>query len=115
MPVTFAPGDGAPVGVSPTIYTGSTTWNKPAGVTHVYVECSGSGGSGGNGATGATSGGGGGGGGAAVNSGYFRASDLTSSVSVTVAGTTTTANTTAGTSGTNGGVSSFGSYLQAFG
>ena len=69
-------------------FTASGTWTKPSGATFVMVELWGGGGGGGSGRRGATSttrSGGSGGGGGAYMSKRFKASDLTATVSVTVA------------------------------
>lgn len=91
------------------VFTGNGTWTKPAnvlGTELVMVEEWGAGGGGGtSGAASGTSGGGGGGGGACII-GYYRASDLTSTVTVTV-GT--------GAAATVGGNTTFGTFLTAYG
>ena len=88
-------------------FTSSGTWTKPTGANFVYVEAIGGGGSGGCDNTLGASGGGGG----LFVSGIFRASDLTSTVSVTVGAGG--AARTAGNSGLAGAASTFGSYLSA--
>jgi hypothetical protein len=88
-------------------FTSSGTWNKPSGATWVYVEAIGGGGSGGAGSSSSSGGGGGG-----FNSKVFRASDLSSPVTVTIGAggaSVTVAN------GLGGGDSSFGSSLIAHG
>lgn len=90
------------------LFTATGTWTKPTNLSGnelVFVEAWGAGGGGGNAGTGGTNGAGGGGGGAFL-SGYFRASDLGSTVSVTV-GT--------GAVATIGGNTSFGSLMTAYG
>lgn len=91
------------------VFTGSGTWTKPTnilGTEMVVVEAWGAGGGGGSsGATGSPGGGGGGGGGACII-GYFRTSDLTSTVTVTV-GT--------GAASSVGGNTTFGTFLTAYG
>lgn len=103
------------------IFTSSGTWTKPAGAKFVRVVAVGAGGGGGGG-RGDTAGnrrqGGTGGGGGAIVEKIFRASDLSSTVSITVSTAPaggaggSTAN---GSVGTNGGNSSFGTYLIAYG
>lgn len=107
-------------------FTSSGTWTKPVSAKFVMVECWGGGGGGASGArhvSGGTRprvGGGGGGGGGAQRSFVFKASDLPSSVSVTIGaggagGAAVTANSTESNQGTDGGNSSFGSFLTAYG
>ncbi|MCW5687101.1 MAG: hypothetical protein KIT76_01000 [Pseudolabrys sp.] len=94
-------------------FTATGTWNKPAGLTGnevVMVMAWGAGGAGGGRSSVNNHGGAGGGGGACVL-GHFRAGDLGSSVAVTVAG-----QTAGGTgNGANGGNTTFGSHLTAYG
>lgn len=105
------------------IFTASGTWTKPGWAGEVQTILIGGGGGGGSGRKGAAStaraggGGGAGGGGSKVS---FRASDLTSTVSVTVGaggtgGASQATNSTDGSAGTAGGNSSFGSYVYATG
>lgn len=101
---------------------GSFTWNKPANAKVVYAMCIGGGGGGGSGAkqsaTNCTGGGGGGGGGKAE--GWFDPASLSASETITVgaggagAAAISAANTN-GATGTNGGFSSFGTRVRAFG
>lgn len=106
------------------IFTANGTWTKPTGSplwTEVIVVGSGGGGGSGERATTATTRVGGGGGGAgAVVLGSFRTSDLGATETVTVGvggtgGAAQTVNDTAGNAGTNGAVSSFGTWLTAGG
>jgi hypothetical protein len=105
------------------VFTTSGTWTKPAGVSQVRVVAIGGGGGGGSGCKGAaaTNRNGGVGG---QKGNYFdttlRASDLTSTVSVTVGsggtgGGSQTTNTTSGNAGAAGGNTTFGSYLTSYG
>jgi len=104
-------------------FTSSGTWTKPAGISTVYVEVVGGGGGGGSGARYATTSsrfGGGAGGTGVTMFKHLRASDITSTVSVTIGaggggGAAITADTTNGNNGSPGGDSSFGSYLVALG
>lgn len=112
---------GGVTGASVTNFSTSGTWTKPAGVTTVTVELWAGGGGGGSGRKGDVnaSGGGGGGGGAYVTK-TFPASDISSTVSITIgaggsgAAAQTSANTL-GITGTTGSSSTFGSYLTAYG
>ncbi len=104
-----------------TFTSGTTNWTKPTGAKAVRVECVGGGGGGGGGVGGAAGSariGGGGGGGGGTNSAIFNATDLASTVSVTVgAGGNGGGGGTsgAGSAGSAGGNSTFGSYLTCFG
>jgi len=111
-------GDGAALSTPKvTVFLAGATWTKDAAANQVEVEIWGGGGAGGNGAVAAagtaTSGGGGGGGGG-KRRGRFRAADLPSSLAVTVgaAGARGTGN---GAAGGQGGTTSFGTLLRAFG
>lgn len=109
-------------------FTGNGTWTKPAGAKSVKVIVKGGGGSGASGDARAFTtnnnvlGGGGGGGGAFIE-GSFEASELPSTIAVTVGaqvagGTAVVSSGTgnvAGNDGTDGNLSSFGSYLVANG
>lgn len=104
-------------------FSSSGTWTKPTGAQFVMVEVWGAGGGGASGtrdAAGTDRNGGAGGGGGSYNYRLFKASDLASSVSITVGaggtgGAAVTTNSTAGNSGTNGGTSSFGTLVYAYG
>lgn len=104
-------------------FTTSGSYTVPAGAVTVQVTGlapGGGGGSGRKGAAGTVRCGGGGGGGGALVTHTFRASDLTSPVTVTVGaggtgGASVTANDTSGNAGGAGGTHSFGTYLRAIG
>ena len=100
-------------GIDVQTYTmaGSSSWTKPSGVSTVMVILCGAGGGGGGGSTSLNSGSGGGGG--AHVERFFLASDLTSTVTVTVG--TGGSGGPAGSSGGFGSASSFGSYAYAGG
>lgn len=96
--------------------TTTGTWTKPSLVnasSTIFVECWGGGG-GSGGTTGGGVGRSGGGGGGGYSTRVFKASDLTSTVTVTIG-----SGGTGGSSGTNngnsGGNTTFGSYLTAYG
>lgn len=96
--------------------TTSGTWTKPSLVnasSTVFVECWGGGGGGGGG-TGGSTGRAGGGGGGGYFSRTFKASDLTSTVSITI-GTGGTGGSIGTNNGQAGGNTTFGSYLTAYG
>ncbi|MEJ2886159.1 hypothetical protein [Actinomycetospora aeridis] len=103
------------------VFTSSGTWTKPAGRTMVEVIASGGGqggASGRRGAAGTVRGGGAGGPGGGRSLGRYRASDLPSTVNVTVGAggagaAAVTTDDTDGASGSLGGVSTFGAYLTA--
>ena len=105
-------------------FTSSGTWTKPSGVNNVRVVAIGGGGGGGSGikntATASFKYGGGGGFMGAYVDKILQATDLTSTVTVTVGtggtgGASVTTNTTSGNNGTAGGNSTFGTYLTAYG
>jgi hypothetical protein len=113
--------DGLPYDVQ--VFTTSGTWVEPVNATQVRVIAIGGGGGGGSGCKGAAAtsrnGGTGGGKGNYIDV-TLRASDLTSTVSVTIGsggtgGASQTTNTTPGISGVAGGNTTFGSYLTAYG
>lgn len=91
-------------------FTASGTWTKPSGATWVMVELWGGGGGGGR-TSGGQAGGGGGGG---YSQRLFRASDLSSTVAVTV-GAGGTGRTGSDGDGSDGGTTSFGAHLSATG
>jgi len=96
-------------------FTASGTWNKPSGIgadQMVMVELWGGGGAGGS-TSGGTTGAGGGGGGA-YRQHVMRAGDLPATVSVTV-GAGGLKGTAGNSNGGQGGSSSFGTYVTAYG
>ena len=90
-------------------YSSNDTWNKPTGAVKVFVQLWGGGASGAKNSGGV----GGGGGGGAYTEMWFDAADLGSSESVTV-GAGGAAKTSNG-NGNDGGNSSFGSHVTAYG
>jgi hypothetical protein len=92
-------------------FISSGTWTKPSNVNFVYVEAIGGGGSGRRDASGTIAGGGGGG---LFVSGLFRASDIGTTVTVTV-GTGGASRTGSNQDGAIGGNSTFGSHITAYG
>jgi len=106
-----------------TSFTASGTWTKREGLKRVLVTCVGAGGGGGSGRqdiAGTNRFGGGGGGGGAIVWRQIAASDLTSTVAVTVGagGTSGAAQATISTNGNNGGSggnTSFGALVVAAG
>lgn len=97
--------------------TTSGTWTKPTLVnasSTVFVECWGGGGGGGGSTGGGTHRAGGGGGGAYLSR-LFKASDLTSTVSITIGAGGTGGAAGGANNGTAGGNTTFGSYLTAYG
>jgi hypothetical protein len=103
------------------VFTSSGTWTLPPLVKHVRVLCIGGGGGGGSGRRGAAASaraGGMGGVAGNVNMGFFRASLLAATVSVTVGaggpgGAAVTADSTNGNSGSAGGASGFSTLISA--
>lgn len=98
-------------------FTGSGTWTKPtnlSGNEMVLVQVWGAGGGGGGSKAAAGNTGGGGGGGGGYSQVYFRASDLGSTVTVTI-GAAGTAGTNTPTSGGAGGDTTFGTLITGKG
>ena len=100
----------SPAGATLNEFTGSGTWTKPSGANFVLVEAWGAGGGGaggGVGASGSARRGGAGGGGGAYNYRLFKASDLAATVTVTIGA--------GGAASSDGGDTTFGSLLTAYG
>ena len=100
-----------------TVFTADGTWTRDPSAAQVEVEVWGGAGAGGNGGVanaGTASSGGGGGGGGGKRRGRFRAADLAGSVAITVgaAGPRGSGN---GATGGQGGATSFGTLLRAYG
>lgn len=91
-------------------FTASGTWTKPSGPQTCLLEAGGAGGSGGRSTTGQSTGGGGG----AYASRFLLMSSLGATETVTI-GAGGTAITTANTNGNNGGNTTIGSLLTAYG
>lgn len=112
---------GGGVAVDYQVFTSSGTWTKPAGVTAVHVAVVGAGGGGGGGkgdAAGITRYGGTGGGGGAWIPRLFKAADLSATVTVTIGaggGGGTGGSSSSGSNGTDGGTTTFGTYLASYG
>ena len=111
---------GLPPGVDVQTFTANGTWTKPTNAKLVYIEVVGGGGSGGGGSSGGATPrpGGSGGGGGSISIRNFNASDLSSTVTVTV-GVATTGGAGGvsgnGSDGSAGNQSSFGAYVKAYG
>jgi hypothetical protein len=107
-------------GASVTNFSTSGTWVKPAGITTVTVELWAGGGGGGSGRKADNNpGGGSGGGGGAYVIRTFPASDISSTVSVTIGaggagGSAQATNNTDGNVGSSGGDSTFSTYLTSY-
>lgn len=93
-------------------FTSSGTWTKPSNAERVLVQAWGGGGGGGRAATSADRGAGGGGG--AYIERWLTASDLGSTETVTI-GAAGAGATSDGTSGANGGDTTFGAHITAYG
>lgn len=104
-------------------YTSGATWTKPAGLLYLFVQALGGGGGGGSGRkydSGAQSAGGAGGGTAPLCSRLLLASQVGSTVGVTVGsggggGASVTSSNTNGNAGADGGDSSFGTLVLSKG
>lgn len=95
-------------------FSASGTWTNPAGASFVLVETWGAGGGGGRPTAGASNAAGGGGGGGSYNYRLFAASELSSTVAVTI-GAGGTAAVSNGTTGGTGGNTNFGLLLYGYG
>ena len=92
-------------------FTASGTWTAPVNATWVYVEAIGGGGGGGRGTSIGAGGGGGG-----FNASLFRASDVGNSVTVTIgAGGAGIASLGGSNPGSDGGNTTFGALVTAYG
>jgi hypothetical protein len=94
-------------------FTSSGTWTKPNNANFVLVEVWGAGGGGGRPQAGANNGSGGGGGGGAYNYRLFSASELSSTVAVTI-GAGGAGGTSNGGSGSIGGDTNFGRLIVGY-
>lgn len=120
---TIALTSGVPAVTEVQFYTANDTWTKPANAKSVHVITIGAGGGGGSGTTsagGASCSGGAGGAGGSVKEKTYRASDLASSLAITVGaagtgGASVGPAASAGNPGVLGGDSSFGTILIAYG
>jgi hypothetical protein len=97
-------------------FTSSGTWTKPSlgANSRVYIQCWGGGGSGSKAVSGSATSGGAGGGGGGYNEGWFTLSQLGSTETVTI-GAGGSAVSTANVVGNNGGNTSLGSWVTAYG
>lgn len=95
-------------------FSSSGTWTKPSGANFVLVETWGAGGGGGRPTAGASNAAGGGGGGGSYNYRLFAASELSSTVAVTI-GAGGTGGFANGSAGNNGGTTNFGLLLYGYG
>ena len=97
------------------IFSASGSYSKPAGLKAAFIQQVGAGGgAGGAGSAGSGASAGGGGGGGEYRSGFFAASALSASETVTI-GAAGSGGSTSGTNGTAGGNTSFGALLVANG
>ena len=109
-----APGGGSGQLITVDVFTGSGTWNKPAGCNAAEVWATGGGAAAGNAGSAASAGGAGGGGGGGGTAYKYITSGLGSTETVTI-GAGGTISGSAGGNGGNGGNTSFGSHITGNG